>query len=118
MAMAPMGAGDVIFIRQVHAGTDSDGLFADIEMGETGHGTPGILIHYLLLKIPDLQHLLEHFKHQILWYFHPTSPSGSFFSGGNGQMTAKLTSLLSSPGGERDLRRKGYPAEFLELTFS
>jgi len=49
-----MGAGDVIFIRQVHTGSHGYRLFTDIQMGETRDSTPCILIHYFFFKVSDL----------------------------------------------------------------
>ena len=57
MAVAAVGAGDVIVLAQRFADTDGNRFFADVEMREPGHLGAEIKLVDLFFEQPNLQHL-------------------------------------------------------------
>ena len=57
MAMAAVGAGDVIVLAQRFADADGDGFFANVEVGEPRHLGAEIELIDLFFEQPDLEHL-------------------------------------------------------------
>ena len=62
MAVAAVGAGDVIVLPQCFAHADGNRFFADIEMGESGHLGAEVELVDLFFEQADFQHLAVEVK--------------------------------------------------------
>ena len=90
VAVAAVGAGDVIVLAQRFANADRDGFLADIEMRETRHLGAEIKLVDLFFEEPDLQHLAVELEPALVvsaggsfveflrWCFYGASHSGIF----------------------------------------